>query len=202
MPFQDLFLHYLAAERRLADNTLDAYQSDLASFLDFVARHGITTPADITTTHIRNYLSHCRDSGISHRSNARRISCLRAFFRFLVGDKLIAVDPSLLIDLPKPGRRLPKVLSIAEVDRLLTASDASSPLMLRNHAMLHLLYATGMRVSELVNMPVAALNLGSGFVRVLGKGAKERLIPFGEEARDRVGRYLKEGRPLLLKNRR
>ena len=94
------------------------------------------------------------------------------------------------------------MLSIAEVDRLLTAGATSSPLMLRNHAMLHLLYATGMRVSELVNMPVAALNLGSGFVRVLGKGSKERLVPFGEEARDRVSRYLKEARPQLLKNRR
>lgn len=90
---------------------------------------------------------------------------------------------------------------MAEVDRLLSGPESSSPLALRNIAMLHLLYATGMRVSELVNMPTMAINLGSGFVRVMGKGSKERLVPFGEQARDRIGRYLKEARPLLLKNR-
>ena len=201
MTLQDLFLHYLAAERRLSENTLVAYQADLKSFISFIARQRITSPAKITTTHIRNYLGHCRDQGISHRSNARRISCLRAFFRFLLAERLISDDPSQLIELPKPGRPLPKVLSITEVDQLLASPEDTAPLTLRNNAMLHLLYATGMRVSELVNMPTAAMNLNSGFVRVLGKGTKERLVPFGEEARDRVGRYMQESRPKLLKQR-
>ena len=199
---QDLFLHYLAAERRLAENTLQAYQADLTAFLSFVGNRRVTEPAAITTTHVRDFLEQCRRQGISSRSNARRTSCLRAFFRFLLAEELIASDPTTLIDLPKPGRPLPKVLTVAEVDLLLAGDDATSPLALRNHAMLHLLYATGMRVSELVNLPGPAANLPRGYVRVLGKGSKERLVPFGEEARERLAAYLKEGRPRLLKKRR
>ena len=198
---QDLFLHYLAAERRLAANTIDAYRADLFSFLSFAATQKILDPAGITLTHIRDYLSHCRQQGISSRSNSRRISCLRAFFRFLLAERLIDHDPTRLIDLPKPGRPLPKVLTVAEVDRLLAGTAAETPLALRNQAMLHLLYATGMRVSELVGLPVAGVSLTGNFVRVLGKGSKERLVPFGEEARERLTAYLTRGRPHQLKSR-
>jgi len=200
--FQDLFLHYLAAERRLAENTLEAYQADLSAFLAFVAGHGITEPAQITANHIRDFLGHCHQQGISPRSNARRTSCLRAFFRFLLAEQLVPIDPTVLIDLPKPGRPLPKVLTVTEVDRLLAGTGDTTPLGLRNHAMLHLLYATGMRVSELVKLPVAAANLTAGYVRVLGKGNKERLVPFGEQARECLVVYLRDGRPHQLKKRR
>lgn len=199
--YQDQFLHYLAAERRLAANTIQAYHSDLASFLDYLTSRRIRDLGQIKTAHIRDYLSLCRKKGISTRSNARRVSSLRAFFRFLISENPIAEDPTGIVDLPKPGRPLPKVLTVPEVSRLLEATDTAAPIALRNHAMLHLLYATGMRVSELVKLPVAAVNLTAGHLRVFGKGSKERLVPFGEEAKEGIEIYLRDGRPKLLKNK-
>lgn len=204
-PLLDFFLQYLAAERRLAANTLTAYHTDLLSFFDFLARRrptpAISGPAEITPEHLRAYLEACRRRQIAARSNARRLSALRAFFRFLRRENLIPADPSALLDLPKPGRPLPKVLNLDEVNQLLAGPAAATPLALRDHAMLHLLYATGMRVSELVNLPVAAVNQ-AGHLRVLGKGSKERLIPFGAAAGRSLARYITQGRPRLLKKRR
>lgn len=197
----DQFLHHLTAERRLAANTVQAYQADLASFFDTLPRARRLDPAEITTAHIRDYLNRCHDRGISGRSNARRISALRAFFRFLLAEGLCKADPSAAIDLPKPGRSLPKVLTVPEVDRLLTPPETNNPLTLRNHAMLHFLYATGMRVSELVTLPLAGVNLMGGYVRVFGKGAKERLIPFGETAREYLRLYTREARPRILRRK-
>lgn len=199
--YQDQFLHYLAAERRLAANTIQAYHSDLSSFLDYLTKQKITDLKQIKTPHIRDYLALCRKKGISTRSNARRVSSLRAFFRFLISENLITENPTGVIDLPKPGRHLPKVLTVPEVSRLLEGAGTLSPLALRNNAMLHMLYATGMRVSELVKLPVAAVNLTGGHIRVFGKGSKERLIPFGEEAKERLENYLSDARPNLLKNK-
>jgi integrase/recombinase XerD len=195
----DQFLHHLTAERRLAANTTHAYQADLASFFASLPRPLPPDPAAITISHIRNYLNRCHDRGISSRSNARRVSALRAFFRFLVAEGLSTTDPSAGIDLPKPGRSLPRVLTVPEVDRLLASPAGNNPLSLRNHAMLHFLYATGMRVSELVNLPTAGVNLMGGYVRVFGKGAKERLIPFGETAREHLRVYSNEARPRILR---
>ncbi|HCC54422.1 MAG TPA: site-specific tyrosine recombinase XerD, partial [Desulfobulbaceae bacterium] len=124
-----------------------------------------------------------------------------AFFKFLLAEKLIDTDPCAVLDLPKPGRPLPRVLTIPEVNRLLASPVNGNVLSLRNHAMLHLLYATGMRVSELVNLPLAGVNLMGGYVRVFGKGAKERLIPFGEAAREYLKLYTRDARPLILKKR-
>jgi len=198
----DLFIHYLAAERRLAKNTISAYQSDLVSFFIHIAGKRIKRLEAVKALHVRSFITACHQEGISSRSNARRISSLRTFFRFLLGEKLISEDPTGIIDLPKPGRPLPKVLSVAEVSRLLDTPQASAPLDLRNQAMLHLLYASGLRVSELVNLPLAALNLTAGTVRVFGKGSKERLVPFGEAARINLEKYLQQGRQLILKKRR
>ncbi|OGQ87373.1 MAG: site-specific tyrosine recombinase XerD [Deltaproteobacteria bacterium RIFOXYD12_FULL_56_24] len=188
-------------ERRLAANTILAYQADLASFLDFLRPSRLTQLAEIEISHLRAYLAHCHGMGISTRSNARRISALRAFFRFLLAEKLIAIDPCTILDLPKPGRPLPKVLTIPEINRLLAPPANGNSLALRNNAMLHLLYATGMRVSELVNLPLAGVNLMGGYVRVFGKGAKERLIPFGEAAREYLKIYSKDARPRILRKR-
>lgn len=206
-PLLDLFLQYLAAERRLSLNTLDAYQSDLLSFFAFLAgKHGVSGAIggvdDITHDHLRAYLSACHRKGIATRSSARRISALRAFFRFLQGERLLEKDPSLLLDMPKPGRSLPKVLTTKQVDLLLTPPPSPVTLLAtRNHAMLQLLYATGMRVSELVKLPVAAVSQ-AGHLRVMGKGGKERLIPFGEAARKSMAVYITQSRPRLLKRRR
>jgi integrase/recombinase XerD len=198
----DLFLHYLAAEKRLAANTVSSYQADLTAFFSHPALKKAKSLPTIGAEHIRAYLTSCHLAGIAARTNARRISALRGFFRFLIGEKLIGADPTTTIDLPKPGRCLPKVLSVAEVSLLLTSVTPLDPLALRNQAMLYLLYASGLRVSELVNLPLAALNLTGGHVRIFGKGAKERLVPFGEEARGKLEIYLRQARPPLLKKKR
>lgn len=198
----ELYLHYLAAERRLAKNTLASYQADLAAFFLYLYSRRIKALDAIRTEHLRGWLTACHQQGITSRSNARRVSALRGFFKFLTGEGLLTASPTDLLDLPKPGRPLPKVLSEAEVGQLLAAPAGSAPLALRNHAMLHLLYASGLRVSELVNLPLAAVNLTGGHLRIFGKGAKERLVPFGEQARERLEIYLRLGRPPLLKKRR
>ncbi|WP_307632712.1 site-specific tyrosine recombinase XerD [Thiovibrio frasassiensis] len=200
-PFLDQFLQYLTLERRLATNTILAYQADLVSFLDFLRPKRLSQLNEIEADHLRAYLAHCHDLGISNRSNARRISSLRAFFKFLLAEKCIDTDPSGILDLPKPGRPLPKVLTIPEVNLLLAPPADENSLALRNNAMLHLLYATGMRVSELVNLPLAGVNLMGGYVRVFGKGSKERLIPFGEAAREYLKLYTTDARPRILKKK-
>ncbi|MFZ5776333.1 MAG: site-specific tyrosine recombinase XerD [Thermodesulfobacteriota bacterium] len=196
------FLLHLEAERRLSPNTLLAYQTDLDLFFRRLPPRFADQPETITPQHLRDYLAACHSQGMSSRSNARRLSCLRAFFRFLLRERLIAASPADHLDPPKTRRSLPKALSLAEVDRLLAAPDGASPLALRDHAMLHLLYATGLRVSELVGLPLAGINLSAGHLRVVGKGNKERLVPFGEEARHHLSRYLQEGRPAILRRRR
>ncbi len=193
----DLFLHYLAAERRLAQNTLTAYNTDIQGLFAFLHRKKIRL-TDVSPHHLRTYLSKLHHGRMGSRSLSRKLSSLRAFFRFLVNEGIITSDPSCHLDSPKLGRSLPKVLSVSEVDQLLKTCPPS-PLGQRNHAMLHLLYATGLRVTELISLPLAAINMQSGFIRVIGKGDKERLIPFGKEARDFLSTYLKKSRPLLLK---
>lgn len=198
---QDQFLHYLAAERRLAANTITSYQNDLKSFLGFLYNQGLSTPRAIGPKHVRSYLSKCHFQRLSGRSISRRISTLRVFFRFLLAEGHITEDPAVLINQPKSGQKLPKILNEAEVDILLKGTGDHTPLAQRNTAMLYLLYATGMRVSELVGLPMAALNLTAGYVRILGKGTKERLVPFGEEARIHLQAYLRFGRPTILGRR-
>jgi integrase/recombinase XerD len=202
---QDSFLKYLAAERRLSPNTFNkSYRYDLDSFLNYLTGCGIRDLDQVTAEHIRNFISWCRRKHLSSRTISRRISTLRNFFRFLLLENYIKIDPTGLIGHPKQGRSLPKALSIEEVDRLLAVSeqlDRGSPLEARNSVMLHLLYATGLRVSELVKLPLVGINRQSGNLRVLGKGSKERLVPIGEQARVLLEEYLDHIRPLLLKGR-
>ena len=202
---QDSFLKYLAAERRLSPNTYDrSYRYDLDLFLTYLANCKINDLDQINTDHVRNYISWCRRKHLSSRTISRRISTLRSFFRFLLSEKYIETDPTGLIGHPKLGRSLPKALSIEEVDRLLEVSDnldRGGPLEARNNVMLHLLYATGLRVSELVKLPLISINRQSGNLRVLGKGSKERLVPIGEQAMVLLEEYLDHIRPLLLKGK-
>ena len=197
--WQDLFLHYLAAEKRLAPNTVRSYHSDVIAFLDFLSHREVKNR--VTSGMLRDFLVFCHRKNISNRSISRKISTLRSFFRFLVAEKFIQVDPTAILDLPKPSHTLPRVLTVSEVSLLLDGSEKRTVLSLRNSAMLHLLYATGMRVSELVHLPLSGLSLANGYVRVLGKGGRERLIPFGEAAKDHVTVYLKTSRTKLLKAR-
>jgi len=197
----DTFLHHLTVERQLAANTIQAYHADLQFFFVHLAKCKIKAPEQVTQAHLRSYLHKAHDLGLSARSNARRLSSIRLFFQFLVAEGLIRLDPTVGIDLPKIKQSIPKALTLGEVDRLLQFADLPEPLAIRNNAMLYFLYGTGLRVSELVRLPTIGVNLTAGYVRVLGKGDKERLVPFGEEVRERIGHYLSGSRPLLLKGR-
>jgi integrase/recombinase XerD len=185
----------------MAVNTVTSYHSDLQFFLDFLKQEGIDRYSLITAAQIRSFFKQCHERKIGHRSNARRLAALRAFFAFLTGEGHIPVNPVLEIDLPKIGSCLPKMLSVREVDRLLQPPEKNTPYVLRDYAMLHLLYATGMRVSEIVGLTVSGCNMTGCYVRILGKGSKERLVPFSESARDEIRAYLAGGRPVLLKKK-
>ncbi len=162
----------------------------------------IYTLAQINDKSIQRFLKQCRSRQVSHRSNARRISALKSFFSYLQRQNLIATNPLSTISTPKTGSTLPKGLSIEQVDRLLTPPAMSTPLINRNYAMLQLLYSTGMRVSELTTLPLTGINLSASFIRVTGKGDKERLVPFGIPAQEALTNYLDSARPLIMKGRR
>jgi integrase/recombinase XerD len=191
------FLQSLTIQRRLSPNTTAAYGADLRSFLRF--HHG--SLETVTREQIQNYFRFCHQQKISARSNARRLAALRAFFGFLHQQGIVEVNPLTDIDTPKIGQALPKVLSESEVNTLLQRPARPTPLALRNHAMLHLLYASGLRVSELVNLPVTSCNLASGHLRILGKGDKERIVPFSAITGAIIRDYLEQARPHLLKGK-
>ena len=169
--------------------------------MTFLAEKKISSPQDIRSSHVRDFFHSCHRRKIGSRSSARRLAALRAFFEFLLQEKHIDVNPLADIDSPKTGMSLPKALSIEEIDRLLTVPALKTPFIFRDYAMLYLLYATGMRVSELVGLHVTSCSMTSGHIRILGKGNKERIVPFGEAAAERIAEYLESGRPALLKNK-
>ncbi len=195
--FPQRYLDYLAAERRLSENTLQAYRRDLRGFLAMAAR-----PLDgLTREDIIDFLEALRSAGNSPRTIRRKLSTIRGFCRFLHSEGGMAEDPCLDIETPAAGRPLPKFLSVAEVDRLLAQPDPTSILGCRDAAMLETLYATGLRVSELVGLLLSRVNLDVGFVTTLGKGNKERVVPLGEEANEKVKRYIDWAREQLLQRR-
>ena len=187
--------------RRLSKNTVDSYASDLHFFLEFLQKQDVDTSESVTPELARAFLAECFQNNINSRSNARRLSALRAFFDYLVVQQVRLDNPSADIDSPKIVSGLPDILTVAEVDRMLTVPAKQKPLVLRNAAMLHLLYATGIRVSELVGLPVRDCSITSGHVRILGKGDKERMVPFNEIAGQRIEEYLTRTRPILLRKR-
>ncbi|TKB23793.1 site-specific tyrosine recombinase XerD [Desulfopila sp. IMCC35006] len=199
----ELYLHYLISERRLAENSVEAYAADINFFLSFLTAQRKKTLNGVDPATIQSFLEQCRErQRVSHRTNARRISALKSFFTFLLRENLITHNPFSTVELPRSGKSLPKALSQKEVMRLLAPPTLASPIADRDTTMLFLLYSTGLRVSELVQLPLAACNLTAGFVRVLGKGNKERLIPFGDQAKDKIDHYLKNSRPHILKGKR
>jgi len=187
--------------RRLSKNTVDSYASDLHFFLEFLQKQDVDTSESVTPELARAFLAECFQKNINSRSNARRLSALRAFFDYLVFQQVRLDNPIADIDSPKIVSGLPDILTVAEVDRMLTVSAKQKPLILRNAAMLHLLYATGIRVSELVGLPIRDCSITSGHVRILGKGDKERMVPFNEIAGQRIEEYLTKTRPILLQKR-
>lgn len=193
-----VFLDAFWAERGASRATLDSYRRDLAGVARWLRVQGVSgTLADANRARLYDYLGHRAAQGYSARSNARLLSALRAFFAFQSQRGLRGDDPTALLQPPRLPRPLPKALSESEIEALLAAPAFDTPAGLRDRAMLELMYAAGLRVSELVGLPANALNLRQGVVRVTGKGGKDRLVPLGEEAMHWLRRYLDEARPRL-----
>lgn len=196
-PVIDRFLDALWLEKGLSDNTRDAYRSDLALFNVWLSERDLRL-VDAGREVILDHLAWRLSNNYKARSTARLLSGLRGFYRFLLREGVISVDPTLRVDLPKLGRPLPKALSEADVEALLSAPDTGDPLGMRDRAMLEVLYATGLRVTELVSLSLEQLNVRQGVLRTFGKGNKERLVPLGEEALHWLMRYLRDPRETLL----
>ncbi len=195
------YLTHLQLERNLSPNTLAAYAADLARYDGFLAEHAVAAPGEVSDSHVRGFLRLLYDLGLAPASTARNLAAVRGLHRFLVDEGLASADPTELIDAPKLPKRLPSVLSSGEVARLIESPDAGTPLGLRDRALLELLYAAGLRVSEAIDLTQAQLFFEVGFVRVTGKGSKERLVPVGRQAIEWITRWQNEGRPKLVRNR-
>ncbi len=197
----DAFCDALWLEDGLSPRTLESYRRDLAQFFAWLAGQGLE-PLAAGKGEVERFLAHrTLDGGVSARSLARQLSALKRFYRHCLREGRCGVDPTLTIEPPRLPRSLPRSLTEADVEALLDAPDVADALGLRDRAMLEMLYAAGFRVSELVALPVAAVSLDMGVVRIFGKGAKERLVPVGEVALDWLGRYLAQARPALLAGR-
>ena len=197
----DQYINYLVFEKGLSEKTIESYTSDLSKYLAFLKQKRIKDITQADTPIILKHLIALRESGLGSKSCARHLITLRGFYKFLAQEKVLEFDPAKLIDLPKSGLKLPDVLSVSEVNLLLNIPEISTPLGKRNSAMLELIYAAGLRVSELVSLKFLDVNLEACFVRVLGKGSKERIVPFGLYAKNKIEDYINNSRPLLLKNR-
>jgi integrase/recombinase XerD len=189
----DAYLDHLRVERGLAKNTLDAYARDLGALALFAG--GEADPGSITVETLASLMVENARRGFGARSSARQLSGLRGFFRFLVREKAIPEDPTQLVDRPRLGRRLPRVMSFDEVERLLAAPPTDTDRGLVHAAMLHVMYASGLRVSELCGLRLGDVDLQRGLVMAHGKGGKRRLVPVGEVAMNMLGRYLRDVRP-------
>jgi integrase/recombinase XerD len=195
------FETYLRVERRLASNSVAAYVRDLRNLECFSTGLGVMLPA-IAQEHIASWIRDLQEGGLSARSVSRALIAARSFFRYLCLDRVIQHDPTEYLEAPRSLARLPRFLSTEEVGMLVAAPDTSTARGARDRAMIEILYATGLRVSELVNLTVAQVNLKAGIVSCMGKGSKERLVPIGREAAHRTGSYLANWRPELLKLRK
>jgi len=185
------YLAWARVERGLADNTLSNYARDLELLRGWLESKGVSEPQQVTRPLLSEYMGWLLDSGRSMRTAARHRAAYRQLFRFLVSERLLESDPSILVEAPRPSATLPSVLSEEEVDRLLSMPDPSTPIGQRDQAMLETLYATGVRVSELVQLKRQNLHLNSGYITVRGKGNKERIVPIGERAGALIGAWLK-----------
>ncbi|MFO7829918.1 MAG: site-specific tyrosine recombinase XerD [Bacteroidales bacterium] len=193
------FKNFLKLEKSLSANTIAAYEADLRKFVTFLDIKKLkTTPGQITFQHLKDFIAWINEMGLHARSQARIISGLKAFFKYLVIDGIIDTDPTNLIETPNIGRKLPEVLSIEEIDNIIGAIDLSQPMGQRNKAIIETLYSCGLRVSELINLKITNLFFDEGFIKVSGKGNKERLVPVGQKAIKEI-RYYFQDRNLLPK---
>ncbi|MCG9722914.1 site-specific tyrosine recombinase XerD [Shewanella sp. Isolate7] len=199
-PLIEPFLDELWAAKGLSDHTLQAYRSDLSHFDRYLQKQR-SSLLSASQAEVRNYLAQRVEQGFAKTSSARLLSSLKRFYKYLLAKKLIEVDPMAMIKPPKLARKLPDALSEADVDRLLNEPNREDPVEARDRAMLELLYASGLRVSELVGLTLDQMSLRQGVVRIVGKGSKERLVPFGEQAGAEIEDYLKAARFELLKGK-
>ncbi|MFL5302501.1 MAG: site-specific tyrosine recombinase XerD [Anaeromyxobacteraceae bacterium] len=200
-PALDLFLVHVRVEKGLAANSVDAYARDLRRYLDDLADQGVRAWREATREHLLAHLDHLLRAGIGARSQARALSAIRSLHRLLVSERLAEVDPTEDVDGPRPSRKLPQLLSRDEVERLLAAPKPRSAAGARDKAMLELLYATGLRVSELVGLSVNDVHLETRMLLARGKGSKERIVPVGAPAAAALKSYLEAARPRLLHGR-
>ncbi|MEK4301253.1 site-specific tyrosine recombinase XerD [Oceanobacillus sp. FSL W8-0428] len=192
------FYHFLRVERGLSDNTITSYQRDLTAYEKQLTKIGYNEWNDISRNDIMCFLYELKDSGKSTATISRHISSIRSFHQFLIRESIADTDPSLHIETPKKERKLPDTLSQEEVEKLLSI-ETTTPLSLRNKAMLELLYATGLRVSEMIGLKMEDLHLSMGFVQCMGKGSKERIVPLGDTAKKVLEEYMQTARKELLK---
>ena len=196
------YLHYLKVERGLSENTINSYGIDLKLFLEYLRENEIPSFKQVNKEVIVNYMQSEKNNNKANSSILRSVSSLRKFFQYLAQEKIIEKDPMLLIDTPKKKQHLPQVLTKEEVEKLLRSPNTGQVLGLRDRAMLELMYATGLRISEIINLKLEDLHLTMGTLQTLGKGHKERIVPVGDEAIKWVNRYLEEARPNLLQPKR
>ncbi len=200
-PALDLFLAHVRVEKGLAENSIEAYGRDLRRYLNHLAARKLTRWEDIGRADILAHLTELTSAGLSHRSQARSLSAIRSFHKLLFAEQIAPSDPSDGIEGPRPGRRLPELLSGAEVERLLAAPDPRSAAGCRDRAMLELLYAAGLRVSELISLQVGDIDLETRMLLARGKGGKERIVPVGAPAAEAVQAYLAASRQKLQRGR-
>lgn len=192
--------YYLISELHLSSNTWQSYESDVKKYINFVVKnYKINEPDEIQVSHLKSYIESLHRKKIEPSSQSRKLSAIKSFHKFLIKEKYVKFNITDSIDLPKQVKKLPTVLSIEEVDKLLNTLNTDTPLETRNKAMIELAYASGLRVSELVDLKLSDLHLDAGFVQVHGKGNKERIVPVGEIAIDSLNYYLENARMQLIK---
>lgn len=197
----DAFIAFIRAERGLSGKTVDAYAADLTAYFEDLRGRGVDDVTRARQEDVTAHLSALTKGGLGKRSQARHLAALRGFHRFLVAERLADKDPTEDVDTPRSARKLPSFLTLEEVEQLLAAPDEGSPAGLRDRAMLEVLYATGLRVSELCGLGVNDVQLSAGYLVAKGKGAKERVVPLGRVAVERVREYLAASRPAMLGRR-
>lgn len=197
------FIHYLLVERGLSQNTIESYERDLTNYIQFLQeKEQVHKVKEINRYMILRYIYSLKDEGKAQSTISRNLSSIRAFHHFLLRESHVNSDPTLHIEMPRPEKKLPKVLSTSEVEALLAASVKNPYLNIRNKTMLEVLYATGLRVTELVQLTLSDIHLHMGFLRCIGKGNKERIVPLGSAAIEMLEQYIQEARPILLKKKR
>jgi len=197
----DQFLHYIVVEKGLSKNTLDAYSHGLNRFLDYLKKKGIQEISSVSKFDVRAFLLALKKQGLSAKTVVRNLVAIRTLFQFLIREGILEANPIEELESPKMPKTLPEILTLKEVEQLLEQPNPQTPMGIRDRAMLEVLYATGMRVSELTQLPMNQVNLEGGYVLVFGKGSKERIIPLGSEAMKWIALYLKAARERLAKRK-